>query len=663
MGMKSDSFHIFNRRYLGSKSRLVPFIEEVVHDYCRGVKTVADIFAGTGSVAWAFDGSHRVIVNDLLFSNYVAYVAWFSDEEVDSEKLSKKIAFFNSLDPGEDNYFSNNFSDTYFSRKNCRKIGAIRGELEREKESGELNKREFCILLTSLLYAMDHIANTVGHYDAYRKDGDTDKELVLKNLDLTDPKVNEGNSIYREDANELVRHIKADLVYIDPPYNSRQYCDAYHLLENVAQWTKPEVYGVARKMKRSDLKSKYCTNSAPKAFEDLIENIDARYILVSYNNMGTKGNSRSQAKISDEEIVRALSTRGKVQCFEKSFTPFTAGKSHIDNHKERLFLCTVGKHPSNRALAMSVSSGVGIPSRIKSPLNYTGGKYRLIPQLELLFPKEIGTFIDLFGGGFNVGVNIPAERYVYNDRDRNVESLIKLFQELDGQDLIKRLERLQEKYSLSDSYSNSYEFYGCESSAGLGRYNKPGYERLRKDYNSGVFKGIDRRVALLLLVVYSFNNQIRFNSSGEFNMPVGKRDLNSQMRKHILSFCQSLHSMDVEWLSADFRKIDPSRYPDPFVYCDPPYLLGNAAYNESGGWSEKDDRDLMDYLSDLDSKGIRFALSNVLIHKRKVNEPLKRWAETNKFKVHIVKSDYSNSSYHLKDRGQETEEVLITSYR
>ena len=95
------------------------------------------------------------------------------------------------------------------------------------------------------------------------------------------------------DSNELVRKIYADLVYIDPPYNSRQYCDAYHLLENVARWEKPQVFGVARKMDRTKLKSKYCTKNATKTFEDLIRNLNCKYILFSYNNMATKGNDRS----------------------------------------------------------------------------------------------------------------------------------------------------------------------------------------------------------------------------------------------------------------------------------------------------------------------------------------------------------------------------------
>ena len=138
-----------------------------------------------------------------------------------------------------------------------------------------------------------------------------------------------------EDTNELVKNIYADVVYIDPPYNSRQYCDAYHLIENIARWEKPEVYGVARKMDRSALKSKYCTRSAPKVFEDLIKNLNAKYIVVSYNNMANKGNDRSNARISDSQILDILKSKGSVKTFSEQFKAFTTGKSERLDNEER----------------------------------------------------------------------------------------------------------------------------------------------------------------------------------------------------------------------------------------------------------------------------------------------------------------------------------------
>lgn len=185
---------------------------------------------------------------------------------------------------------------------------------------------------------MDKIAVTCGHYDAYRKGVQFEESLELY-VPLAEVTNNPKNQCFNEDANNLVKRIEADLVYIDPPYNSRQYCDSYHLLENVARWKKPEVFGVAKKMDRSGMKSKYCTIEATKAFEILINDIKAKYILLSYNNMAEKGNCRSNAKISDDDIMRILSRKGTVKVFEESYKAFTTGKSDILENAERLFLC------------------------------------------------------------------------------------------------------------------------------------------------------------------------------------------------------------------------------------------------------------------------------------------------------------------------------------
>ena len=232
---------------------------------------------------------------------------------------------------------TDNFSDTYFSRSVCSKIGFIREFIENEYNNKKINEKERAMLITSLLYALDKIANTCGHYDAYRKNVEFNNNLELA---MPEPNVNlKNNQCYNCDTNELVKKISADVVYIDPPYNSRQYCDAYHLIENIACWKKPEVFGVAKKMDRSSLKSLYCTRSAPVAFTDLIKNIHGKYIVVSYNNMANKGNDRSNARISDTELINTLKTKGDVEIFSEDFKAFTTGKSERSDNKERLFVC------------------------------------------------------------------------------------------------------------------------------------------------------------------------------------------------------------------------------------------------------------------------------------------------------------------------------------
>lgn len=329
---------INNRRYLGNKYKLLPFITRVVDEECTDILTVADIFSGTGAVSSAFTDK-TLITNDLMYSNYICNYAWFGAETYDPQKIIDFVTRYNSLGSCGRNYMTDNFADTYFSKKDCSKIGYIRQDIERNFKYKNLNKRERAILITSLLYAMDKIAVTCGHYDAYRKGADFETSLELF-VPLAEVNNNPENVCYNEDANNLVKRIEADLVYIDPPYNSRQYCDAYHLLENVARWEKPKVFGVAKKMDRSSMKSKYCTTSATEAFEALVEDIKAKYILLSYNNMAEKGNCRSNAKITDEDIMRILSKKGTVKVFEESYKAFTTGKSDITENAERLFLCT-----------------------------------------------------------------------------------------------------------------------------------------------------------------------------------------------------------------------------------------------------------------------------------------------------------------------------------
>ena len=327
---------INNRRYLGNKYRLLPFITDVISRECGEFDTFADIFAGTGAVSSAYTDK-RLITNDILYSNYLCHLTWFSDEGFDIKKIEHYINFYNSDIPFEENYMTENFSNTYFSKKNCSKIGFIREDIENEFKSGKINGRERAMLITSLLYGIDKIANTCGHYDAYRKGAELTDSFTMC---VPEPNKNlKHNFCYNEDTNELAKRISADVVYIDPPYNSRQYSDAYHLIENIARWQKPEVFGVAKKMDRTALKSKYCTREAPKVFDDLIRNLNARYIVVSYNNMAKKGNDRSNARISDMEILETLQEKGTVKTFSENYKAFTTGKSDRSDNQERLFLC------------------------------------------------------------------------------------------------------------------------------------------------------------------------------------------------------------------------------------------------------------------------------------------------------------------------------------
>lgn len=332
-------FDIQNRRFLGNKYKLLGFIEDIVKEKCEGFNSFCDIFAGTGVVGERFNGKDiKVISNDTLISNYVPINTFLSVRQLNLKRLEERIACLNSVTAESDNYFSKHYGNTYFTLENARKIGTIREEINNVAE----NEEERNALITSLIYAADKVANTVGHYDAYRKilDSVQPLKLLVPKIDLEN---NSNNEVFNEDANILIRKIKCDVLYIDPPYNSRQYCDAYHLLENLARWAKPVVFGKAGKMDRSNLKSNYCLKNAVKVFDDLIRNADCKHILISYNNTGESKDGRSNARISDNELVRILKNKGEVEIFERDYKAFTTGKSETNGHSERIFYCKVTK--------------------------------------------------------------------------------------------------------------------------------------------------------------------------------------------------------------------------------------------------------------------------------------------------------------------------------
>ena len=636
-------FFINNRRYLGNKYSLTNFIKKIVKENCKNINIVADVFSGTGSVLEIFKDK-QLITNDLLYCNYISNYAWFSNEDYSEEKIINIVYKYNMIKISENNYVRENFADTFFSADDCSKIGYIREDIEKIYKNKEINYKEYSILITILLYAMDRIANTVGHYDAYRKNIEFDKELYL-GIMLPDKNLNKDNKCYNKDANELVKNIDCDLLYLDPPYNSRQYSDAYHLLENIANWKKPKVFGIARKMDRKAIKSSYCTIEATSKFKELIENTNARYILLSYNNMSEKGNDRSNAKISDKDILEILEKKGKVTIFEEEYKVFSTGKSNVKDNKERLFLCEVEEEKI-----------------ISSPFNYTGGKYKLLEQLQKLF-KEEEIFLDIFTGGGNVGINSKSSKIIFNDVNSKIISLIEYIKNTDIEELLKKIDDIIVDYGLSNTMLYGYEYYSCNSSEGLANCNKKAFLKLREDYNKKLNKGIEDYSLLYVLIVFSFNNQVRFNSKGEFNLPVGKRDFNSKMRNKLILFSKKLKEKDIEFYSKDFRDIDINKISkNTFIYCDPPYLITTAGYNENRMWTDKEEKDLLNFLKELDKKGLKFALSNVLESKNKENKILKDWISENNFYCNYLKKDYSNSNYQRKAKDSVSVEVLVTNY-
>ena len=302
---------------------------------------------------------------------------------------------------------------------------------------------------------------------------------------------------------------------------------------------------------------------------------------------------------------------------------------------------------------------------IQSPLNYTGGKYKLLPQILPLFPTDIETFVDLFCGGCNVGINVKAQKHMYNDTNRHLLSLYNTLKNNDKDITLETVYSIIDKYGLSLVSKYGYAYYDCDSSSGLGKYNKDKFLKMREDFNHNAKENYYYYILLYVMIVYSFNNQIRFNSNGEFNLPVGKRDFNKKMESKLIDFIETVKTQDSHFSCLDFIDFDISLLTEKdFVYIDPPYLITCATYNEQDGWNSDKEKKLLAFIDRLTELKIRCALSNVLRNKGKENAILIEWLGRNKSKyiVHQLDYSYANSNYQTKDKTYSTQEVLVTNY-
>jgi adenine-specific DNA-methyltransferase len=348
-----DRLDISNRKYLGSKQKLLSFIERSVLDRVPEIGTFCDGFSGTGVVAYHFRKyADRIVANDILYSNYIVNQTFLnsSQESVSLDKVTKLLRELNNSKPVE-GYVFRSYGGTYFTYDNAGFIDAVREKIEYYYHDGACSEQEKYVLLTSLLFAVDKAANTVGQYDAFLKhigkesydrvgrhliDSNVYKRIRLR---LPNIEFDGRNEVYNEDINELISRISGDVLYLDPPYNSRQYIDCYHVLENILRWDKPQLYGKTKKFNRGHLKSLFSKKSeASGALSELIAKADFRHIFISYNNEGI---------IPDGSINTSLQKRGKVEVLEEDYVIFGsgAGRSVRRPITERLFCCEVTSPP------------------------------------------------------------------------------------------------------------------------------------------------------------------------------------------------------------------------------------------------------------------------------------------------------------------------------
>ena len=295
---------------------------------------------------------------------------------------------------------------------------------------------------------------------------------------------------------------------------------------------------------------------------------------------------------------------------------------------------------------------------LRSPFFYVGDKFKLVPQLEENFPKNIDRFIEPFCGGGSVFLNTNANQYLLNDIDSYMmklhEFLISCSKNTDA--FWSELKLDIDKYNLSATFLGKdvpKEYRQKFVKTYFAKYNKESYMRLRDDFNNDK----DDMMLLYLLLIYGFNRMLRFNAKGDFNLPVGNVDFNKNVVDALNAYFKYVSERDIALFNMDFQafveKVKPT--PNDMVYLDPPYLITFSEYNKL--WNEESEIRLIDYLDELNSRGVRFAVSNVLWHRRRYNGTFNYWAQ--KYNIIRIQSNYI--SYH-DNTEKDSYEVLVKNY-
>ncbi|MBU7562367.1 Dam family site-specific DNA-(adenine-N6)-methyltransferase [Weissella cibaria] len=649
-------------RYIGSKVKLLDEIQGILDPHLNGdEKTFVDLFAGSNSVGKFFKNRFEVISNDLMYFSYVIAKANIELNEAPKfDKLKKnqgindplKFLQTQSLEEYSGGFVTETYSPAgkdgrmYFTEINAKRIDFARNTIDEWFNNDQITESEMFYLLDALIQAVPFVSNITGTYGAYLKHWD---KRAFKSLELIPSSLvdnGRSNKAYNQDSNTLVKNIKGDILYIDTPYNNRQYAPNYHVLETIARNDYPEVHGVTGQRDSNKLKSDFAMKSrAKEAMKNLLQDLNFSHVVISYSTDGI---------IPEAELMELIQAVAKNGIVEEKRIAYRKYKSKVVNPKDELYELLFYFQPKrakfedtglkknkiirkNKISKTSVNGGF-----IKSPLNYIGGKYKLLPQLFPLFPKNVDIFVDLFSGGGNVGINVNADKIYFNDLNVKINEMFRYFQGKDPDELLTKI----------NSKINEY---------GLSKTNEQAFLKFRSDYNKQ-----PNPLDLYTLVAFSFNYQFRFNNDMKYNNPFGRNrsHFSERMANNLTRFVTRLNNIDATFTDDYFTKFDTSILtPDSFVYADPPYLITTGSYNDGNrgfvNWTSIQEQELYDFLDGLNDRDIKFAMSNVTDHKGRSNDMLKKWAV--KYNVIELDYDYKNASHNTV--AKDSTEVLITNFR
>lgn len=612
-------------RYIGNKSKVLNEIDRLINKKGLNKKglTFFDAFTGTATVAHHYKNIYHLLANDNLYFSYIIAEAKLNSKATMFEKLGfNPFEYFNNVDTSNCiGFIAKNFAPVlsdrmYFSDENARFIDFIRQTINDWYMTDKITENEKYFLIASLIESVSKVANVAGVYGSFLKTWDPRavKRMVYLPIN-TEPYVDDLAEIYNDDILNVIKKVKGDILYLDPPYTKNQYSIQYHLLETIALYDNPILKGKtgARDMHMytSDFSRE---GNVHIAFEELIANANFKHIILSYSSDGI---------MSKEYIESILKRYGKNETYEFikfSYRQYKNSKAEDrDNHCEYLFYIEKDFKP-----------------KYASPLNFIGGKHDMIDFLNKYMPKKIDTFYDLFAGGFNVGINVEADKVVYNDINFKVRELLEYITNANMKDFYKYISSTITKFGLKNE-------------------DKESYMKLRDKYNNTTIDKRDCR-DLFLLIMFGFQQQIRFNSKLDYNNPVGQAGFNDKILDKLISFSRITKEKKVFYYSEDYECFLDYITKDDFVYIDPPYLITLGSYNDGkrgfNGWNEKEELRLLRFLDCLNKRHIKFMLSNVLTHKDKTNIILKEWVKNNNFTI---------IQYEGKARGNRAE-IIVLNY-
>ena len=615
-------------RYLGNKTKLLNFIESIIKKYKIEGNIFADIFSGTGSVGDHFKSDYKIISNDYMYySNVISKAKLLNNTTPLFLKFHKKykVSPFELLNnkkyKPQDNFFIyKNYTPIadrmYITEENAIKIDGIRLDIEDFYETGIIDEKEYFFLLASLIESVPRISNTTGTYQAFLKFWESRalKQFIIEPLTMIQCKqINLNNEVYCDNSNDLIRKISGDIIYIDPPYTTTQYTNSYHLLETVARYDYPEIFGKTGRRTKREFSNYSNKQQAFYEFEDLFRQIQFKHVLISYSN---------QSIVKIDELVKLaeyFAVDNKVYIETNEYREYTTNNSSSKGNGEKL-----------KEVIIYFEKDIKIN---KSPLNYSGSKDTLLPIIFKELPKHVGTFVDSMGGAFNVGANVFAlDKVIYNEYNPYIYGIIEFILNNKSNKIIAQVEKTIKKFNLQkknkDSYINFREFYNNNNSS----------------------------INLFTLQIYAFQNMIRFNNSKKMNTPVGNNEYNEGIKERIKNF--KVKSPTYSTIHGKYNELKIDNYPkDTIFYFDPPYFVTNAEYNDGkrgmDGWDADSESALLTFLLNIHNKGYKFILSNVLYHRGKRNNLLIEWVKYHNFK--IVEIGHTGIKY-------PRHEILIKNY-